>query len=97
MGALFLQPFPNIPAMPTTDWSHWIQTKYGLTDAISKNTVWIHLAISDPIYYMIFFKPMLQHLFKSIMFLKYAIMIVPPGRHRLDFTLNLGVPVIAPG
>ncbi|CAG9857665.1 unnamed protein product [Phyllotreta striolata] len=96
VGALFVQPFPNISSLPASEWTTWLQNKYGLSDVITKNTLFIHLAICDPIYQMIYFKPLLQHLFKTILLLKYAIIVVPPGRQRLEFTMNMGIPVIAP-
>ncbi|KAG5864879.1 hypothetical protein JTB14_021706 [Gonioctena quinquepunctata] len=95
VGVMTLNPYPNIPALPPWEWDHWISNIYGLTETHSRNTTFIHLLLWDPAYYFLFLRPLLQHMFNVRNHLKFCILVVPPGRHRIDFVGNMGNAVMS--
>lgn len=90
---MFLGFHPNIPAISPADWVPWIYEMYEFYQVNSYNSLWIQLLIWNPIYYLLFLKPMVQYLFKSTLELKFLLMIVPPGNFEADFFDNMGYPM----
>lgn len=63
----------------------------------SRNAMWIHLVLYDPTYFNFFLIPLLQNFFKERFMIKYCLMIIPPGKHNIDFFNNMGVAVLPKG
>lgn len=92
-GVMFLGVHPNIPALSPGDWEPWLYEMYAFYQVNSYNSLWIKLLIWNPIYYLLFLKPMVQYLFKSTLELKFLLTIVPPGNFEADFLDNMGYPM----
>ncbi|CAH1279957.1 unnamed protein product [Diabrotica balteata] len=93
VGALLIYTYPNVPVIPPWEWDHWLKKKYGIYDALPRNTLFVHFAASVPEYRTLFWRPLITHLFKMRNFLKYCIIVIPPGKHNLDFLGDMGVKV----
>ncbi|KAJ8916545.1 hypothetical protein NQ315_000187 [Exocentrus adspersus] len=93
-GALVLATYPNVPSVPSWEWTAWLENLYGLEQVNSRNSLWIHYAAWDPRYHLLFFRPIVQYLFKVKHFLQYLLMVLPPGMHKVDFLVHLGTIVL---
>ncbi|XP_057670515.1 cilia- and flagella-associated protein 61-like isoform X2 [Diorhabda carinulata] len=94
VGAIFVNTHPNIPSMAAWEWEYWIKIKYGMVLATPRNTLFINMILYSPDYSSSFLKLLVHHLFVLRNFLKYAVVVIPPGQHQLDFLGDLGVQVL---
>lgn len=97
VGAIVLHPYPNVPSVSPCYWEEWFHNVYGMKTIDSRNSMWIHLALYDPMYLNFFFIPLLQGFFKDRFMIKYCLMIIPPGIHNTEFFNNIGVAVLPKG
>nr|CAI5824829.1 unnamed protein product [Callosobruchus analis] len=94
VGAILVNTYPNIKALPPWEWQPWIKNIYGLDDACSRNTLWIHLMMYDPMYSLFFLKPLVHYIFQQRVFLEYLIVVLPTGKYRTDILGDLGTVVM---
>ncbi|VEN42370.1 unnamed protein product [Callosobruchus maculatus] len=94
VGAIVVNTYPNIKALPPWEWQPWIENIYGMDDAWSRNTLWIHLLMYDPMYSLFFLKPLVHYIFQLRVFLQYLIVVLPPGKYRMDILGDLGTIVM---
>ncbi|KAF5281306.1 hypothetical protein FQR65_LT14767 [Abscondita terminalis] len=97
IGFIFLDDYPNVPYIPSSDWCCWLSNIYGLQITTPKNTAWIHLIVYNDEYSSEFFQPILRSIFEEYCFLEYVILVIPPRVSSIAFIEGYGTRIVPPG
>lgn len=79
VSAAILADYPNIPAVPKSDWLTWLHNLYKLYDCNTFNTLWVHCLLSDPQYTFTFMRPLIQGIYLEFPYLLHLMMVSPGG------------------
>ncbi|KAF5296312.1 hypothetical protein FQA39_LY12529 [Lamprigera yunnana] len=92
-----LNDYPNVPSIPSWEWSSWLHNIYQLDMVTPRNSLWIHLVVCDKRYVFTFTEPLLKSIFGEHPFLEYIILLIPPGICFVEFMEGFGTRIVPPG
>lgn len=88
IACICLRAYPNISALPPSEWTDWTNEHYEISDLNSENTLFIHLLVWDPRYNWKFLGYLLKTIFLNQANLFYIVLVSPPNHQSSILKIN---------